>query len=74
MGSMEAGVRLRVFVNGEAVETGAESLAELLDAHGHGEAKVATARNGEFVPRAARAATRLAEGDRIEIVTARAGG
>ena len=39
-----------------------------------GEAKVATALNGEFVPARARAATPLKEGDRIEIVAPRQGG
>ena len=38
------------------------------------EAQVATARNGDFVPRQARTATRLAAGDKIEIVAPRQGG
>jgi sulfur carrier protein len=41
---------------------------------GHAEAAVATAVNGEFVPRGARTVTKLAPGDMIEIVAPRQGG
>lgn len=42
---------------------------------GHGpDSPVATALNGEFVPRETRADTPLAEGDRLEIITPRQGG
>ena len=63
-----------LIVNGEPREIGAATLAQALEALGYGEAKVATALNGEFVPARARAATRLKEGDRIEIVAPRQGG
>ena len=63
-----------IVVNGEATETGAATLAELVTALGYDEGKVATARNGDFVPRGARAETRLAAGDSVEIVAARQGG
>jgi sulfur carrier protein len=71
---LEAGRRIQVAVNGESVETGAATLAELLGELGYEEGAVATARNGYFVPRAARAATRLAAGDKLEIVSPRQGG
>ena len=41
---------LEVVVNGERARTRSRTLAELLVELGYGEAKVATARNGDFVP------------------------
>lgn len=70
----DATTRLKLQVNGEPVETGAATLADLVAAQGFGGQKVATAINGEFVPARARADKQLATGDRIEIVSARAGG
>lgn len=70
----DRGGRLRVSVNGVPQELEAESLADALAALDYGEAKVATALNGEFVPARARAGTRLKTGDRIEIVAPRQGG
>jgi sulfur carrier protein len=61
-------------VNGETTETLAATLAELVAELGHAEAAVATARNGEFVPRSARAVTKLAADDKIEILAPRQGG
>ena len=71
---LQAGQRIAVFVNGERTETGAASLSELVAQLGFGEGQVATALNGDYVPRQARAATRLAPEDRIEIVAPRQGG
>ena len=71
---MEADSKLSILVNGEATETGARTLADLIAALGYAEGAVATARNGDFVPRGARAATALAAGDKIEIVAPRQGG
>lgn len=65
---------ITVLVNGETAETRAATLAELVAERGFAEAAVATALNGEFVPRAARAETRLAANDTIEIVAPRQGG
>ena len=45
---------MTLFVNGEPREIAAASLAEVLQALDYGEAKVATALNGEFVPARAR--------------------
>jgi sulfur carrier protein len=64
------GIRL----NGAQVETCARTLAELVAIEGHAEAAVATAVNGDFVPRQERTATLLSEGDRVEIVAPRQGG
>ena len=62
-------------VNGQPQETGARNLAELCAALGYGDAKIATAVNGEFVPAAEpRRQTALAGEDRVEIVAPRQGG
>jgi sulfur carrier protein len=65
---------ITVLVKGETAETRAATLAELVAERGFAEAAVATALNGEFVPRAARAEARLAANDKIEIVAPRQGG
>jgi sulfur carrier protein len=65
---------LAIELNGEPRRTAATTLAELLTEAGYGDARVATARNGAFVPAADRAGERLAAGDRIEVVAPRQGG
>jgi sulfur carrier protein len=71
---LKAAKRTSIHVNGEATETEAVSLADLLAERGFVETAVATALNGEFVARHARAATQLSPGDRVEIVAPRQGG
>ncbi len=66
--------RMALCVNGERAETRAGTLAELIASLGFREHEVATAVNGSFVPRPARSATLLAEGDKVEIVAPRQGG
>ena len=63
-----------IIVNGEPTATQARTLAELVAGCGFAETQVATALNGGFVARAARAATLLREGDKVEIVAPRQGG
>jgi sulfur carrier protein len=65
---------MTLIVNGEPREVAAATLAEALQALDFGEAKVATALNGEFVPARARGATPVTDGDRIEILAPRQGG
>lgn len=66
---------MKLRLNGESVEARpASSLAELLDAQGFGDAKVATAVNGAFVPAAARAGHVLQENDMIEVLAPMQGG
>lgn len=65
---------ISLIVNGEARESRAATLAELLAGEDFGAVRVATAVNGTFVPATARGTTRLNDGDRIEIVSARQGG
>ena len=65
---------MKIFVNGEAFETTAKTLADLLSERGQGDAKVATAVNETFVPAATRATHMLDAGDRVEIVAPKQGG
>lgn len=65
---------LEVVVNGERAVTRSRTLAELLVELGYGDAKVATARNGDFVPFGKRQSIELSKGDTIEIVSPRQGG
>ena len=65
---------MKIVVNGELQEIRAATLAEALQSLDFGEAKIATALNGEFVPARARALTPGREGDRIEILAPRQGG
>ncbi len=61
-----------ITVNGEARPiAGPTTVADLVDADARG---VAVAVNGVVVPRGAHATTPLADGDRVEIVTAVQGG
>lgn len=65
---------MRLIVNGSPLELEAEDLMSALAALDYGDAKVATAVNGAFVPANARAGRPLQDGDRIEIVAPRQGG
>jgi sulfur carrier protein len=65
---------VKVLVNGDWRDTGAVDLATALVEFGYGEAVVATAVNGEFVPATSRQGARLAEGDRIEVLAPMQGG
>jgi sulfur carrier protein len=65
---------MKLVVNGKPRDVLAATLADALQSLDYGEAKVATALNGEFVPARARPATPVKDGDRIEIVAPRQGG
>jgi thiamine biosynthesis protein ThiS len=66
---------VNVVANGTPTELAdGATLADLLDALGLGAKWVVAERNGSAVPRAAAAETVLADGDRIELVRAVAGG
>ncbi len=64
---------MHITLNGEARRTKAATLADLLAEQGFGP-KVATARNGDFVPAGLRGTTPIAAGDRIEVVAPMQGG
>jgi sulfur carrier protein len=65
---------MRIIVNGASRDTAAPDLAAVVAELGLGEAIVATALNGEFVPSGARGATRIAEGDQLEVLAPMQGG
>lgn len=65
---------MRITVNSEPADIAAATLSGALAELGYGEVGVATSVNGAFVPREARAATPLTEGDRIEVLAPMQGG
>lgn len=65
---------MQLTINGETREVSAATLAGLLVELDYQGDWLATARNGEIVPRALRSACRLNEGDRIEILSPMQGG
>jgi len=65
---------MRIFINDDAHDVEAATLAAALDALGFGGRKIATALNGRFVAAPVRQAVKLAEGDRIEVVAPMQGG
>lgn len=65
---------MRIFLNDDAHDVDAATLAAALDSLGFGGRKIATALNGRFVAATARPATKLADGDRIEVVAPMQGG
>lgn len=65
---------MRITLNDAPREVAAATLAEALDELGFTGARIATAVNGDFVPAAARAGHRLAEGDRLEVLAPMQGG
>ncbi|MDE3239767.1 MAG: sulfur carrier protein ThiS [Paracoccaceae bacterium] len=65
---------MRIDLNGAPVTTTARTLAALLAEHGFDAASVATALNGQFVPRSARDATALEDGVKVEVLSPMQGG
>jgi sulfur carrier protein len=66
---------ITVWANGRPVELpDGSTVTALIEALGLARQVAAVERNGEPVPRSAQPATALAEGDRIELVRAVAGG
>ena len=65
---------MKIEVNGTAHEVTAATLEAALAELGWAEARVATALNGEFVPKASRSATQLQNGDRLEVLAPMQGG
>ena len=65
---------MRIFLNDDAHDLEAATLAAALESLGFTGRKIATAVNGRFVAAAARSSTTLADGDRIEVVASMQGG
>lgn len=71
----ERATTMQIQLNGQTRQVeDAITIAGLLAGCGYGERKVAVEVNQEIVPRSAHATRHLAEGDRIEVVTAFGGG
>lgn len=65
---------MKLTINGESRDVMSSTLAALLTELDYQGNWLATALNGEVVPAARRAASTLAEGDRIEILSPMKGG
>ena len=65
---------MRIFLNHDARDVDAATLVAAPDSLGFAGRKIATAVNGRFVAAAARPSTKLADGDRIEVVAPMQGG
>ncbi|MEH7829994.1 sulfur carrier protein ThiS [Gemmobacter denitrificans] len=65
---------MKIEVNGEGRAVVGQTLAEALAELGWGAARVATAVNGEFVPKTMRAGLILKDGDRLEVLAPMQGG
>lgn len=66
---------IEILLNGSAHPVAPDSsLAGLVQALGYAGKRIAIERNGEIVPKSQYAQTRLAAGDRLEIVVAVGGG
>lgn len=64
---------MRIELNGETITTTATTLAELIEERGFAAPSVATAVNGDFIPRGMRD-QQLTENSRIEILSPMQGG
>jgi sulfur carrier protein len=66
---------MRITINGQSRDiAGTADIASVLKEEGYEGRLVAVARNGEFVPKRAYAATDLSAGDMLEIVAPMQGG
>ncbi|NHN84758.1 sulfur carrier protein ThiS [Acetobacter musti] len=65
---------MNILVNEEARAVTAGTLAGLVEELGFSDARIATAIDGEFIPKSARRQYVLAEGMRVEIVAPMQGG
>lgn len=65
---------MNIQVNGQWRELAAQDLAAALEELGLGGSVLATALNGEFVPASSRQGARLADGDRLEVLSPMQGG
>lgn len=65
---------MRIVLNGEDRRLEAARLDRALEELGYTGAHIATAVNGEMVPRGARAGTELKDGDRLEVLAPLPGG
>lgn len=65
---------MQIEVNEELHDVSSDSLADVLEELGYGDARVATAVDGAFVPASARMTFRLSAGARLEVLAPMRGG
>ncbi len=65
---------MKISVNGEMTVVKAETVETVLSEIGFGDARVATALNGVFLPADERASKAIEAGDQLEVVAPRQGG
>ena len=65
---------MRILVNGAWRDIAAVQLSLVLEELGYGASVVATAVNGEFIAAPERPDTRIADGDRVEVLAPMQGG
>lgn len=65
---------MKISINGAAKDVTSNNLAAVLHEAGYGDARVATAVNGNFVPVGQRESCPIEAGDQVEIVAPRQGG
>lgn len=65
---------MKIELNGEPRDVAGHTISDILVELGWADARVATALNGTFVPKSARAETALGEGDRLEVLAPMQGG
>lgn len=65
---------MRIVLNGKACDVAGTRLDAVLEELGYQGAKVATAVNGDFIARNARAAMALSDGDALEVIAPMQGG
>lgn len=65
---------MNITLNGERRSVAGRTVAEALAEAGFGDARLATALNGEFLPAGLRATTELSEGDALEALSSMQGG
>lgn len=75
MGASSYNARMQITLNGQPRGCApSTTIAQLLEAAGYGERRVAVELNREIVPRSQHASHELADGDQVEIVHAIGGG
>lgn len=65
---------MQIKLNGAATQTGATTLAQLIEEQGFAAEVVATAVDGVFVPRDTRETVQLTDGARVEVLAPMQGG
>ena len=65
---------MKISINGVAKDVTSTNLTAVLHEAGYGDARVATAVNGNFVPVVQRESCSIEAGDQVEIVAPRQGG